>query len=193
MGTPRIARTRSTRRCPSRTRRSPRARSCSCRPFATVGLKAYFNSQSLLPDRHEAHLRQAAWTKCSSGSASAWISSRRRHQASRHLIGGMIMKRFIASLLCALLVAPGCATSQRPRAQVAPQAVAPATPADRSRGARRIRAPAAARRARPRDRRRQSHHPRHAAQANRRRARHPTPHPRRRTARRNSVQQPAGP
>jgi hypothetical protein len=42
----------------------------------------------------------------------------------------MIMKRFIASLLCALLVAPGCATSQRPRAQVASQAaVAPATPA----------------------------------------------------------------
>ncbi len=31
------------------------------------------------------------------------------------------MKRFIASLLCALLVAPGCATSRGPRAQVAPQ------------------------------------------------------------------------
>ena len=30
------------------------------------------------------------------------------------------MKRFIASLLCALLVAPGCAASQGPRAQVAP-------------------------------------------------------------------------
>ena len=31
------------------------------------------------------------------------------------------MKRFIASLLCALLVVPGCATSQGPRVQVAPQ------------------------------------------------------------------------
>ena len=31
------------------------------------------------------------------------------------------MKRIIASLLCALLAAPGCATSQGPRVQVAPQ------------------------------------------------------------------------
>ena len=34
------------------------------------------------------------------------------------------MKRFIALLLCVLLVAPGCATSQGPRAQTAPQALA---------------------------------------------------------------------
>jgi hypothetical protein len=36
----------------------------------------------------------------------------------------MIMKRFLAPLLCALLVAPGCAASQGPRAQVAPPAPA---------------------------------------------------------------------
>ena len=39
------------------------------------------------------------------------------------------MKRFIASLLCALLVAPGCVTSQGPRVQTAP--AGPARVADR--------------------------------------------------------------
>ena len=32
------------------------------------------------------------------------------------------MRRFLASMLCVLLVAPGCATGRAPRAQTAPQA-----------------------------------------------------------------------
>jgi hypothetical protein len=39
------------------------------------------------------------------------------------------MKRFIAALLCLSVVAPGCATSQTPRMQTAPQA--PTSSADR--------------------------------------------------------------